>query len=133
MMVNLVQRLSELIGYPERVPEGAFSFGFIVDGESVEARQAGGALLLVWRFPEKAPVQRLAELAPGRILREEAVLAWDAPSKRAILWQVSAKGADDRSLVATFQEFLDSRDWWMNAVEELTAPKPTLADLVIRP
>ena len=132
-MVNLVQRLSELIGYPERVPEGALSFGFVVDGETVEARQSGGALLLVWRFPEKAPVQRLAELAPGRILREEAVLAWDAPSKRAILWQVSAKGADDRSLVATFQEFLDSRDWWMNAVEELTAPKPTLADLVIRP
>ena len=132
-MVNLVQRLSELIGYPERVPEGALSFGFVVDGETVEARQSGGALLLVWRFPEKAPVQRLAELAPGRILREEAVLAWDAQSKRAILWQVSAKGADDRSLVATFQEFLDSRDWWMNAVEELTAPKPTLADLIIRP
>ena len=132
-MKGLVERVGELIGYPERVPEGALSFGFVVDGETVEARQSGGALLLVWRFPEKAPVQRLAELAPGRILREEAVLAWDAPSKRAILWQVSAKGADDRSLVATFQEFLDSRDWWMNAVEELTAPKPTLADLVIRP
>ena len=132
-MKGLVERVGELIGYPERVPEGALSFGFLVDGEKIEARQAGGALLLVWRFPEKAPVQRLAELAPGRILREEAVLAWDAPSKRAILWQVSAKGADDRSLVATFQEFLDSRDWWMNAVEVLTAPKPTLADLVIRP
>ena len=132
-MINLVQRLSELIGYPERVAAGAVSFAFLVDGEVVEARQNGGALLLVWRFPENAPVQRLAELAPGRILREEAVLAWDAPSKRAILWQVSAKGADDRSLVATFQEFLDSRDWWMNAVGELTAPKPTLADLIIRP
>ena len=132
-MKGLVERVGELIGYPERVPEGALSFGFVVDGETVEARQSGGALLLVWRFPEKAPVQRLAELAPGRILREEAVLAWDAPSKRAILLQVSAKGADDRSLVATFQEFLDSRDWWMRAVDELMAPKPTLADLVIRP
>ena len=132
-MKGLVERVGELIGYPERVPEGALSFGFVVDGETVEARQSGGALLLVWRFPEKAPVQRLAELAPGRILREEAVLAWDAPSRRAILWQISAKGADDRSLVATFQEFLDSRDWWMRAVEELMAPKPTLADLVIRP
>ena len=132
-MENVVQRLGKLIGYPERVAAGAVSFAFLVDGEVVEARQNGGALLLVWRFPENAPVQRLAELAPGRILREEAVLAWDAPSKRAILWQVSAKGADDRSLVATFQEFLDSRDWWMNAVGELTAPKPTLADLIIRP
>ena len=131
--MNLVQRLGELIGYPERVAAGTVSFAFLVDGDEVEARQNGGALLLVWRFPENAPVQRLAELAPGRILREEAVLAWDAPSKRAILWQVSAKGADDRSLVATFQEFLDSRDWWMNAVGELTAPKPTLADLIIRP
>ena len=131
--MNFVQRLGELIGYPERVAAGAVSFAFLVDGEAVEARQNGGALLLIWRFPENAPVQRLAELAPGRILREEAVLAWDAPSRRAILWQVSAKGADDWSLVATFQEFLDSRDWWMNAVEELTAPKPTLADLIIRP
>ena len=131
--MNLVQRLGELIGYPERVAAGAVSFAFLVDGEEIEARQNGGALLLVWCFPENAPVQRLAELAPGRILREEAVLSWDAPSRRAILWQVSAKGADDRSLVATFQEFLDSRDWWMNAVEELTAPKPTLADLIIRP
>lgn len=132
-MANLVQRLCELIGYPKRAPEGALSFGFLVDGEVIEARQVGGALLLVWRFPEKAPVQRLAELAPGRILREEAVLAWDAPSKRVILWQTSAKGADDRSLVTTFQSFLDSRDWWMHAEEELTAPKPTLANLVIWP
>ena len=133
MMVNLVQRLSELIGYPERVPEGAVSFAFRVDDDPVETRMTGGALLMRWTFPGNAPVERLAEFAAGRFLRETAVLAWDPVRERPFLWRLAAKGAGDRELVQTFREFLASRDWWKGCVAELTKPKATLRDLVIRP
>ena len=132
-MKGLVERLGEAIGYPERVPEGAVSFAFRVDDDPVEARVKAGTLLFKWTFPENAPVERLAEFAAGRILRDPAVLAWDPVRERAILWWRTTKGADDRELVQAFRAFLDSRGWWKTCVAELTKPKATLRDLVIRP
>ena len=132
-MKGLVERLGEAIGYPERVPEWAVSFAFRVDDDPVEARVRAGTLLLKWTFPENAPVERLAEFAAGRILRDPSVLAWDSVRERAILWRRTAKGAGDRELVRTFLGFIGSRDWWKECVAELTRPKATLQDLVIRP
>ena len=132
-MKGLVERLGEAIGYPERVPEGAVSFLFRVDDDPVEARAKAGTLLFRWTFPENAPVERLAEFAAGRILRDPAVLSWDPVRERAVLWRRTAKGAGDRELVRTFREFIGSRGWWKACVAELTRPKATLRDLVIRP
>ena len=132
-MKGPIERLAEAIGYPERVPEGAVSFVFRVDDTPIKARTAGGRMILQWDFPEDAPVGTLGAFAAGRILREEAVLAWDPAMERAILWQGVAKGADDRTLVKAFQDFLNSRDWWEARVKELNAPKAKLADLVINP
>ena len=132
-MKSQVERFGELIGYPERVPEGAVSFLFRVDDDPVEARAKAGTLLLKWTFPENAPVERLAEFAAGRILRDPAVLSWDPVCERAVLWRRTAKDAGDRELVRTFEEFIGSRGWWKACVAELTKPKATLQDLVIRP
>ena len=129
----MVERLGAAIRYPEKVPEGAVSFTFLVDGDPIEARTKAGALLFKWTFPENAPVERLAEYAAGRFLRDEAVRTWDPVRERAVLWQRTAKGAGDRELVRTFREFIGSRGWWKACVAELTRPKATLRDLVIRP
>ena len=132
-MKSLVERLGEAIGYPERVPEGVVSFAFRVDDDPIEVRATAGTLLMRWTFPENAPVERLAEFAAGRILREPVVLAWDPARERPFLWRRTAKGADDRALVQAFREILVSRGWWKACVAELTKPKATLRDLVIRP
>ena len=132
-MQGAIERLAQAIGYPERVPEGAVAFEFLVDDVPVSARMQGGALQFRWAMPDGLPLERLAVFAAGRVLREEAVLAWDPATEHAMLWQGAAKGADDRALVRTFQSFLNSRDWWAERVRELTAPKAKLADLVIHP
>ena len=128
-----IARLAAAIGYPVRVPEGALSFTFSVDDDPIEARIVGGRLRLSWTFPEDAPASVLAGFATGRMLREEAVVAWDPSAGRAILWQRAQSGADDRALVGMLQDFVNSRDWWKDRVAELAAPKATLADFVIRP
>lgn len=132
-MKSLVERFGELIGYPERVPEGAVSFVFKVDDDPVEVRTKAGALLFKWMLPENAPVERIAEFAAGRILRDQAVVAWDSFRERAMLWQRTRKGAGDAALVEAFRVFLGSCDWWKRCVAELVRPKATLAEIVIRP
>ena len=128
-----IARLAAAIGYPVRVPDGALSFTFSVDDDPIEARVVGGRLRLGWTFPKDAPASALAAFATGRMLREEAVVAWDPAAGRAILWQRAQSGADDRALVGMLQDFVNSRDWWKDRVAELAAPKATLADFVIRP
>ena len=132
-MKGLVERFGELIGYPERVPEGAMSFVFRVDDDPVEVRQKDGTLVFKWTFPENAPVERIAEFAVGRFLRDRAVLAWDAFRERAILWQRTRKGEGERAQAEAFRWFLGSCDWWKRCVAELVQPKARLAEMVIRP
>lgn len=132
-MKGLVERFGELIGYPERVPEGAVSFVFRVDDDPVEVRQKEGALAFKWTFPGNAPIERIAEFAAGRILRDQAVVAWDAFRERAILWQRTRKGDGERAQVEAFRVFLGACDWWKRCVAELVRPKATLAEIVIRP
>ena len=122
-----------LIGYPERVPEGAVSFVFRVDDDPVEVKARSGTLQFRWMFPEGAPVERIAEYATGRFLRDPAVVSWDPFRERAVLWQRTPKGAGDGALVEAFRVFLGSCDWWKRCVKELMQPKATLAELVIYP
>ena len=132
-MKGLIERLAEAVGYPERVPEGAMSFTFKVDDEPVRTRVLDGRLVMEWRFPAEAPAERLATHATGRILREEATVAWDPAAERAVLWQSAAKGADAAGLKKSFSDFLNSRDWWQDRVKELSAPKASLTDMIITP
>lgn len=133
MKTNAIVRLAEAVGYPERVPEDAVSFVFSVDDRPIRSRISGGRLVLQWDFPEDVPVEVLAGFAAGRILREEAVLAWDPAMERAILWQGVSSGATAVELARAFQAFLNSRDWWEERTRELLAPKAKLADLIINP
>ena len=129
----MIERLAEAVGYPERVPEGAMSFAFKVDDDPVRTRVVDGRLVMEWRFPTEASVERLATYATGRILREAATVAWDPAAECALLWQPAAKGADAVGLKKAFSDFLNSRDWWKERVKELSVPKASLTDMIITP
>ena len=75
-------------------------------------------LRLVCRLTDDAAhLPRLAEYAAGRLLREDAVLAFDQRSGAAILWREVDGSADERTLQRAFEEFADSCDWWRERID----------------
>ncbi len=130
-----VGRLLEAIGYPEKAPAGALSFKMNVDDCEIDAVEAGGRLRLELRIDcgdDRLPA--LAEYAAGRMLREEAVLAWDGKGGRALLWQDAPAASDARTLRRLFETFSGSCDWWRARAEEPPAePEPQLHEVTIRP
>ena len=61
-------------------------------------------------------IPALAAYAAGRMLREEATLAFG--NGNVFLWQDAPADADDRTLLRLFESFTDSCDWWRARVEE---------------
>ena len=111
MPARAIERLTEAIGYPERVPAGAASFTLQVDGGEIQASETGNALRLVCRLTDDAAqFPRLAEYAAGRMLREDAALACD--QEGAFLWQETSATGDAQALQGAFETFCDSCDWW---------------------
>ena len=134
-MSTPIQRLLEAIGYPEKVPDDALSFTLLVDDGEVLAHSEGGRLLLTRVLSHEAvDLPRLASFAPGRMLREEAVLAADPNAVGAVfLWQDAPDTADARALQRLFETFCDSCDWWLDRVREFREPAPEIPPMMIRP
>ena len=131
---SAVNRLCEAIGYPDPVPEGAASFQLEVDNAEVMARILGKRLVLSKVIDRnEADLPRLASFAPGRMLVEDAVLAWDERAAACVLWQELPDDADASHLVGFFENFMSSSDWWMARATELGAPTPVFPDIMIRP
>ena len=82
---------------------------------------------------EDNDLSQLAIFAAGRILKEEAVLAWDERASVCILWQDVSDNADGAELTHFFEAFMDSCDWWLARAVELNAPPVHFPDIVIRP
>ena len=141
-MKTAVERLAEAIGYPEAVPGGTMAFAFTVDGAEIAARESGGRLLLerlLWQAADggdetaaRIPAT-LARYAAGRILREEATLAWDPNREAAILWQDVPASAPTERLRLFFEVFAASCDWWAERVKEALTPEPVFPEMVILP
>ena len=141
-MKTAVMRLAEAIGYPETVSGGAMSFTFTVDGDEILARESGGRLVLERRLWQAADGDdeaaaripaTLAWYAAGRVLREEATLAWDPNREAAILWQDIPASAPDERLRRLLEVFTASCDWWAERVKEALTPEPVFPEMVIMP
>jgi hypothetical protein len=133
---SCVERLLRAIGYPDRAPEAALSFTLLVDGVEIVASEEGGMLRLVCRLTDDAAhLPRLAEYAAGRMLREDAVLAFDQRSGAAILWREVDGSADERTLQRAFEEFADSCDWWRERIDMQGGAQeaPVFPEMMIRP
>ena len=152
-MKTATERFLEAIGYPERAPDGALSFTLQVDGGEIVVLEDGGRLRLVCRLTDDdSALPTLARFAAGRMLREDATLAFGTPDgaatavqssgagqsngSTAFLWQDTGADADAHALRRLFETFADSCDWWRARTEELrgnvTAATPEM-EMMIRP
>ena len=136
-----VERLLVAIGYPERMSGGSAPFTLRVDGMEVIAEEAGERLVLSHALSDdEALLPTLATYAAGRMLREDAVLAYGKVANlqpSAFLWQDAPADADARELVRLFETFMDSCDWWRDRVNSLRGGEAEIPDagqaMVIRP
>ena len=133
MTKSAIERLAEASGDPERVPEGSLMATLRVDGAEVTAAVTGDRLVLSQRLTDAADkLPALAGYAAGRMLREEAVLAYGDGA--AFLWQDASAGASEQALVRLFESFMDSCDWWRARVEGPRAEeKAEFPEMMIRP
>lgn len=121
------------IGYPDRAPEGSVSFTLRVDGREMLVENTAGRIVLSHILTEDGSLfPTLAACAAGRILREDATLAYGRSS--AFLWQDAPADADDRAFVRLFESFADSCDWWRARVDERgKVGSVEISEAVIRP
>ena len=78
-------------------------------------------------------LKRLAGYAAGRILKEDAVLAWDPGRGELLLWQDAPAGASEVQMKRTFDLFCASCDWWLARAGEENVSKERVPDTMIRP
>ena len=130
---NAADRLLVAIGYPERIPNTEAAFTLRVDGREVLVEMSAGRIVLSVALTEdESMIPALAAYAAGRILREEATLAFG--NGNVFLWQDAPADADDRALVRLFESFSDSCDWWLARVEERGKGEAVeISESVIRP
>ena len=138
--MNAIENLAKAIGYPDEVPAGCRDYAFAVDDFEVRAQVTDGRLRLsstVFTPPrDGSEDEKLAELAtyvPGRILKEEAVLAWDPDAGSLVLWQEMPTGVEENDLRRFFDVFAASCDWWAERVRQASAPAPAYPEMVILP
>ncbi len=134
MALGLITRLGTAIGYPDRIPAGASSFTFLVDGMEVRSVEADGVLRLSHALEASADdLPFLADWAVGRMMRDEAALAV-SPSGEPFLWDEAPAGCDDAALKRVFEMFMNSCDWWHQRLEERSGDgAPRFPDVLIRP
>ncbi len=134
-MPSPVERFLAAIGYPEKAPVGASSFSVLVDGGEVLVRAESGRLFFSRALAcGEDELPRLAAFVPGRMLREEAVLAADPGADgAAFLWRDLPADASAGAMQLAFESFCDSCDWWLERVGEFSAPEPEIPPMMIRP
>ena len=134
-MPTPVERFLAAVGYPEKAPDGATSFPLLVDGGEVLVRAEAGRLVLSRTLAcDEGDLPRLASFAPGRMLREEAILSAEpTPGGAALLWRELPADASAGAMQLAFESFCDSCDWWLERIDEFSAPEPEIPPLMIRP
>jgi hypothetical protein len=130
----MISKLASAIGYPEKVADGSDVYAFRVDGWEIIAEKIGSRLVLkLYLDVAYDDLPLFASYAAGRLLREEAVLAWDDNAQKAVLWREIPPNADHPMMKDAFEDFADSCDWWVQRVMEIDAPKSVFPDIMIRP
>ena len=134
-MPTPVERFLSAVGYPEKAPDGSTSFPLLVDGGEVLVRAEAGRLVLSRALAcDEGDLPRLASFAPGRMLREEAILAAEpTPGGAALLWRELPADASAGAMQLAFESFCDSCDWWLDRIAEFSAPEPEIPPMMIRP
>ncbi len=116
-MTPSLEKFLKAIGYPDKVESDGASAALLVDGASVFCEDRGNRLVLSFDLGEEASgtsLPRFAQYAAGRILKEDAVLAYGrlGAKETCFLWQDAPADAAPGELLRFFETFLNSCDWW---------------------
>lgn len=130
-------KLCAAIGYPQDdVFQDGNAFVLKVDGEDirvlVQSNRYVFSCIIAREEEDSSILATLAEYATGRILKEEAVLAWDETEDAVILWQDVPLNASSASLRRVFELFLTSCDWWLSRVQNDSVVS-SFPEMMIRP
>lgn len=136
-MENQFVRLCEVIGYPaEDVVQDGASCLLKVDDEDIrvtlQANRYVFSCIICHMDKDSSLLETLAGYATGRLLKEEAVLAWDETEGAIILWQEAPENSTSAALRRIFELFLTSCDWWLSRVRN-DAQMSTFPEMMIRP
>lgn len=104
------------IGYPLEEVEGQIgTIKLIVDGFELRLSEVRGALILSYTLGKLSETDglKVASFAAGRMLKEEAVVAYDPGTEELILWQ---KVAPNSGAKIAFELFMTSCEWWKSAI-----------------
>ena len=130
----MISKLAVAIGYPEEVADNSSAYAFRVDGWEIIAEKPAGRLILKCYLDiGYDDLPEFASYAAGRLLREEATLAWDESAQKALLWREISPNANLAEMKDSFEEFADSCEWWMQRALDVNAPKSVFPDVLIRP
>jgi hypothetical protein len=130
----MISKLAVAIGYPERVADNSSVYAFRVDGWEIIAEKSVGRLILkCYLGIGYDDLPEFASYVAGRLLREEAVLAWDDKAQNAVLWREIPENANSAAMKEAFEEFADSCEWWMQRLSDIRAPENVFPDILIRP
>lgn len=130
----MISKLASAIGYPEKVSQGLSVYAFRVDGWEIIAEKPAGRLILKCYLDiGYDDLPEFASYVAGRLLREEASLAWDESAQKALLWREISPNANLAEMKNSFEEFADSCEWWMQRALDVNAPKSVFPDVLIRP
>lgn len=114
------------IGYPlDEVESREGPLALLVDGFEIELRAMRGGLVLRLSLGKlgETDAARVAGYAAGRMLKEEAVVAYDPERGELILWQKVPAGTGASGAKLAFELFMTSCDWWKSAVGAETAKR----------
>ena len=131
--MKTIDRLLKVIGYPlDEVSSDGSSVLLRVDGREVRVSDRRGSPVLSFSLgnPSDEGLRQLATFAMGRMLREEATLAWDPEVRELILWQAVPVSATDELVRRAFEVFCASCDWWSERSQETVE---TIPETMIRP
>lgn len=130
----MISKLAVAIGYPEDVADNSSVYAFRVDGWEIIAEKPAGRLILKCYLDiGYDDLPEFASYVAGRLLREEAVLAWDDKAQNAVLWREIPENANSAAMKEAFEEFADSCEWWMQRLSDIRAPENVFPDILIRP
>lgn len=130
--MSAIDRLVKAVGYPsDEVSSDAGATVLAVDGRRIRVVDVRGRLVLSLALGSQSDegLRQLAAYAAGRMLREEATLAWEPDRRELILWQAVPATAGDELLRRVFEVFCASCDWWAERTGETTQAVP---EMVIR-
>lgn len=118
-MNSSIERFVKTIGYPiEEIERTEGPVSLLVDEMTirVDIAKVGMVMRYVLGRTDEVNAALILGYAAGRILKEDAVVAYDPENDEIFLWSKIAANASEAKMTKVFEEFMTSCEWWRTAL-----------------